>query len=419
MNRQIYLLFFVIILGFTSCNPILTRFTFIYNNEGPNREIAERMEELLESTFYNTDIMLIEGLGTEENLDSLMLGVVDIALVENYVKYREGINSAFSVYSEILHIFYMSEEEILSFEELIYDKSLYIGTEGSPTHNLMLDLFKFYGVDYSRISVTPEMSKGEVIVELTNILTPDRLRQYEGYRLFSFGEGDIADNSSMVEAVSLVYPRLTPFVIPNGTYMGYTSRPIVTLSVDLVMMVRSGMGEIPVNDFTKTMLQNRQIFTPIDPLLYSGMREDFDQGKLNIPLHEGARVFLDRDEPSFIERYAELGGVILSLVIAVWSGLVSLTKWQAQKKKDRIDEFYEDLINIKNKISGIKKINETIENIRKVQSSQNKAFELLISEELVANESFRIYMELSKETINELRSKLRALKNQQAKSSAS
>lgn len=419
MNRHIYLLFFFLFLAFTSCNPILTRFTFIYNNEGPNKEIAERMEELLESTFYNTDIMLIEGLGTEENLDSIMVGAVDIALVENYVKYREGINSAFSVYSEILHIFYRGEEEITSFEDLVYDKNLYIGNEGSPTHNLMLDLFKFYGVDYSRISVTPAMGQGDVIVELTNILTPERLGQYDGFKLFSFQEDSDLEDGSMVKAISLVYPRLTPFVIPNGTYMGYTNRPIVTLSVDLVMMVRAGMGEIPVNDFTKTMLQNRQIFTPIDPLLYNGMREDFDQGKLNIPLHEGARVFLDRDEPSFIERYAELGGVILSLVIAIWSGLVSLTKWQAQKKKDKIDEFYEDLINIKNRIAGIKKVNDTIENIRHVQASQNKAFELLISEELVANESFRIYMELSKETINELRAKLKALKNLQAKASVS
>ncbi len=141
------------------------------------------------------------------------------------------------------------------------------------------------------------------------------------------------------------------------------------------------------------------------------MSENFNQGKLNIPLHEGARTFLDRDEPSFVERYAELGGVILSLIIAAWSGLVSLTKWQAQKKKDRIDEFYEDLINIKNAITSLKNSKEVIEKIKHVKSSQNKAFELLISEELVANESFRIYMELSKETVNELRSKLKSVKS--------
>ena len=45
-------------------------------------------------------------------------------------------------------------------------------------------------------------------------------------------------------------------------------------------------------------------------------------------------------------------------------------------------------------------------------------FEMLIEEKLVANESFRIYMELSKETINELRGKMRSIraKNERATS---
>ncbi|GAB4233233.1 MAG: hypothetical protein Tsb0034_06380 [Ekhidna sp.] len=401
-----------------SCNPTLTTFTFIYNDEGPNREIAEKMEALLESTFYNVDIRLIEGLGTNQNMDSLINGTVDMALVENYVNYKEGINSAFSVYSEVLHIFYRESEEVNSFEDLIYGKDIYIGRQESPTYNLMMDLFTFYGLDLNRISVIFKMNEADVIVELTNLLSQEELNAYEGFTLFSFDNPQNIGNASAVEGLCLKYPRLSPFIIPQKTYWGFTREPIVTLSVDLVMMVRSGMGEVAVNDLSKTMLRNRQVFTAIDPLLYDGLREDFDRGRLNIPLHEGARTFLERDEPSFIERYAELGGVILSLIIATWSGLVSLTKWQAQKKKDRIDEFYEDLIKIKNIIPTLKDVKGAVENIKHVQSAQNKAFELLISEELVANESFRIYMELSKETINELRSRLKVLRAHQVRANS-
>ncbi len=408
MNRIVRLLILVV-LSF-SCNPTLTEFSFIYNNEGPNHEIAKRMEKLLEETYYNTDVVLIEGDGTNQNLDSLMLGDVDFALVENYINYTEGVNSVFSVYSEILHIFYRGERTLDSFDDLIYDKPIYIGREQSPTYNLMMDLFEFFVIDLSRVNVTFEMAKAEVVVELTNLLHDESLDTYEGYKLFSFDTTDEVGNSSLVEGIALKYPRLTPFIIPKNAYKRHTDNAVVTLSVDLVVMVRSSLGEVPVNDFTRTMLRNRQIFTAIDPLLYNGMKEDFDQDKLNIPLHEGARSFLARDEPSFIERYAELGGVILSLIIATWSGLVSLAKWQAQKKKDRIDEFYEDLITTKNHIPLLKRPNEAVERIKQVKASQNKAFELLISEELVANESFRIYMELSKETLGELRSKLKTLK---------
>ena len=409
MNRLLTAISLGVILS--GCNPTLTTFSFIYNNEGPNREIAEKMEVLLEETYYNADIVLIEGDGTEQNLDSLILETVDFALVENYVNYKEGVNSLFSVYSEVLHLFYRDSETITSFEELIYDKPIYIGREESPTYNLMMDLFAFYGLDPSRINVTFQMGQADMVTELTNLLSQEMLQQYEGYKIFSFDDAENVGNASTVEGISLKYPRLAPFIIPRDAYWEFSPEPIVTLSVDLVVMVRASLGEVPVNDFTKTMLRNRQVFTAIDPLLYIGMNENFNQGKLNIPLHEGARTFLDRDEPSFVERYAELGGVILSLIIAAWSGLVSLTKWQAQKKKDRIDEFYEDLINIKNAITSLKNSKEVIEKIKHVKSSQNKAFELLISEELVANESFRIYMELSKETVNELRSKLKSVKS--------
>lgn len=393
-----------------SCNPTLTTFTFIYNDEGPNGEIAKRMEELLEGSFYNVDIKLIKGKSTNANLDSLTAERIDIALVENYVNYQPGINSAFSVYSEVLHIFYRDEIDGRSFESLMYSGPVYIGREESPTYNMMMDLIDFYGLDTSRINVTFGMNQAGVIVELTNLFTSEKLKTYEGYNLFSFDEIQNLGNASTVEGIALKYPRMSPFVIPEKAYWRYTEDPIVTLAVDLIMVVRSGLQEVTVNDFTKTMLRNRQVFTSIDPLLFDGLREDFNQGILNIPLHEGARTFLDRDEPSFLERYAELGGVILSIVIALFSGIVSLSKWQAQKKKDKIDEFYEDLMNIKNTIPKINQVSSAIEKVKRVQASQNKAFEMLIAEKLVANDSFRIYMELSKETINELRGKMRVLK---------
>ncbi|MEQ9231050.1 MAG: hypothetical protein RIF46_10240, partial [Cyclobacteriaceae bacterium] len=44
--------------------------------------------------------------------------------------------------------------------------------------------------------------------------------------------------------------------------------------------------------------------------------------------------------------------------------------------------------------------------IRKIKLEQQKAFQMLIDEKLQANESFRIYMELSKETLQELQLRL-------------
>ncbi|MEP1096821.1 MAG: TAXI family TRAP transporter solute-binding subunit [Cyclobacteriaceae bacterium] len=407
----------VVLLFLVSCNPTTVKFSLVYNPEGPNPEIGRNMKRVLEDEF-NVDFQLIEGVHTNANIDSLIAGKVDFALVENYIPYREGVNSAFSFYKEVLHVFYDKDLSPASFEELIYDKVVFVGRQGSPSYHMMMDLFSFYGLDQNRISISFNIVQSEVIVLLSTLLSEDELLGFRDFKLYSFDDiGTFGMGGSSVEGIALKYPRIDPFVIPRKTYGGFTNQPVVTLSVDVVMMVRAGLGNIAVTDLTKTMLRNRQTFAPIDPLLYDGMREDFDQSKLNFPLHEGARVFLDRDEPSFLERYAELGGVVFSIVIAIVGGLISLTKWQTQKKKDKVDEFYEELLVVKNAIPRISNIKEGLEKIKLVQGSQNRAFEMLISEELVANDSFRIYMELSKETIGELRGRMRTIKALAAKNS--
>lgn len=413
MKRHIY--FLIGILAFISCNPVITQFTFIYKDEGPNQQIAMEMEKLLENEFYNVDIVPIEGIHTDANIDSLVMGRIDMGLIENYVPYRQGINSVFSMYQKVLHVFYKKEFTPTSFKDLIYGKRVFIGRKNSPCYHLMMDLFDFHGLDSEQIDIRFNILDSDVIAILSTLLT-EELKGFRDFRLFSFDDiQEFGNGGAFVEGISLKYPRINPFVIPKGTYMGQSPTPIVTISIDVVMMVRSGMGAVAVTDLTKTMLRNRQTFSSIDPLLYNGMREDFDRYKLSFPLHEGARLFLDRDDPSFLERYAELGGVIFSIIIAIAGGIVSLTKWQAQKKKDKVDIFYQELLKVKNEIPKITTVQGGFKKIRLIQDSQNRAFKMLISEELIANDSFRIYMELSRETIAELRNRMRIIKTKKGK----
>lgn len=413
MKRLPYLLV-GLLLTLVSCNPTTITFSFIYNPEGPNRQVALTMKRLLEDEF-NVEIKLVPGVHTDANLDSLIQGKVDIGLIENYVPYQNGANSAFSFYQEVLHLFYKGQRPN-SFRELMENKTVFVGRKNSPSYHLMMDLFNFYNLDEEKIDITFNILKADVVTVLSTLLSEDELMGFRDYQLYSFDDiQEYGSGGSSVEGISLKHPRIDPFVIPKGTYSMLSLEPVITLSIDVVMMVRSGMGSVAVTDLTKTMLRNRQTFASIDPLLYNGLKEDFDRSKLNFPLHEGARIFLDRDEPSFFERYAELGGVIFSILVAIIGGIVSLTKWQAQKKKDKVDEFYEELLRVKNAIPSITKIKEGLRQIKLIQESQNKAFEMLISEELIADDSFRIYMELSKETIAELRSRMRVIKSLETK----
>ena len=151
------------------------------------------------------------------------------------------------------------------------------------------------------------------------------------------------------------------------------------------MLARQDLPVVIVNDLIKTILRHKQAFVSIDPVLFTGLKESFDRS--------GLRAYLDREEPGFLERYAELSGVAFSMLIALIGGGISFSKWRKQCKKDCVDVFYKGLMDIK-----------------------NKAFEMLINEELAANESFRIYMEWNKETMIEVKLKMKALQLAESKS---
>ncbi len=395
-----------------SCSPKKQTYKFIHSENEPEFTITKIIKRVLEENM-NVEIELINGVGSISNLDSLSANSADITIVENNMPYREGIHSTFPIYEQVLHIFYRNNSQARSFADLVYGNRIYIGTEGSSTYRFMNNMFDYFRLDRNRFEITDNIFDNDVICGFTDIITDDNYIQsieHEGYQLFSFDQIENFGKGSIAEGIGLKFPQLKPFVIPEGTYGNMTRNPILTIATDAILIVRADLSDDFIYNLTKTILRDKQELNDVSPLIYETLHENFNRGKVTYPLHNGARIFLDRDEPTFIERYAELGGVIFSIILALASGLVSLSKWQKQKKKDRVDVFYKDLIKIKNGIPRLQTIGEAIAAIKKVQLAQNNAFDLLINEKLEANESFRIYMELSKETINELKVKVRKFK---------
>ena len=67
-------------------------------------------------------------------------------------------------------------------------------------------------------------------------------------------------------------------------------------------------------------------------------------------------------------------------------------------------------MNIKNQVDRISDSKNLKIKLNEVKASQKKAFDMLIHEKLEANESFRIYMELSKEVIEDIKIKIMQIK---------
>ncbi len=408
----------VILLLFFSCNPTETQYTILYSTDEPIGEICRNLEATLERNFYNVDIKLIIGEGSEANIDSVSKGTVDFTIIENHTEYKEGVSSVLVFYPQVLHIFYKGNSPA-TFKELVENKKVFIGVPGSGSYKFIMDLFVFFQVDQSKVTITENaFDEFDVYAGFSDIIPADNLQSLSDFNLYSFDDISQFGKGSIAEAICLKYPKVKPYIIPQSTYGNLTASPVLTISSNAVLVCRSSLLDYTVTDMIKTIFKEQEVFTSLSPLIFTGLDEGFDRSNLTFPLHNGARVFLDRDEPGFFERYAELAGVLFSIVIAVVSGIISLSRWQKQKKKDRVDVFYKVLMEIKNESTNLKSVKDTQQKIKEIQDSQNKAFEMLINEELEANESFRIFMELSKETISELRARVKYLRALEEKHSA-
>ncbi len=383
----------------------------IYTVDEPIGEIVKAFEAQMEESL-GYDIELIIGDGSHSNIDSLEAGAADITIVENSISYqsKRGINAIVPFYPQVLHIFYQGEVKANTVEELFYGKKVFIGQPGSATYEFLMELFHILDIDTSKFEITQNIFENEVFCGFTDIVNEEYLAGLSGYRLFSFDNIEQFGRGSLAEAISLKFPQMKPFIIPQRTYGGLTEEAVVTIATDAVLVTRGDLPEDVIYNITKTIFQHKERFTSISPLIYLDLKEDFERTRLNFPLHNGARIYLDRDEPSIFERYAELIGVVFSILVTLISSGLYLSKWQAQRKKDRVDIFYQDIMDIKNELSSLKKTSEVAQRIKMLKDSQHKAFKMLIDEELRADESFRIYMELSKETIQELTARYKRLK---------
>lgn len=414
LKRCVYGLIFTIGLISNSCNPTTLDFTIIYSPDEPLGEITKQLEIVLERNF-NVDIILSIGEGSESNIDSVASSKIDFTIAENHVPFKEGVSSVLVLYPQILHVFHSKTYEPSSFQELVTNKKVYIGTEGSGSYRFMMDLFEFFSVDVSTVDVsTSPWDDFDVYAGFSDVLSKEDLINLSNMKLYSFDDVNKVGKGSIVDAIVLKHPLVNTYIIPEGAYGDITKMPIATISSDAVLVCRSDLWDETISDMIKTIFKEKQIFNNISPLMFKSLTENFDRSRLNFPLHNGARIFLERDEPSFFERYAEMFGVILSITIALISGIISLSKWQKQKKKDRVDVFYKVLLDIKQQLPNIKTSSEAITKIKEIKDSQNKAFEMLINEELIADESFRIFTELSSETIEEVKDRARFLKRKES-----
>lgn len=419
-STQLFFLFLIIltaVLGFNYIRSENTPYTLriiLYpdgDSDGPehqeNRDhrFVNTLRELVNATGRLQLEVIEEPTGSLDQLSALKLGRADLALAENSMPFTRGISTVMPLYSGVLHILVKKDAPPEKLGQFLDGKRVWAKSKGSFEREFLSAIARSENVNPEYVlldSVSPDEPAPDVVV-FVGPVSPEVTRWIDpSYRFYSLDSIDNLDRGSIAEGISLMVPRMQPYVIPAQTYPGLNEGPILTLAVDRLLVARDSLPDEVVYELTELIYKNKPMLSSHNEALFRGIREDFPRHLLSFPLHPGAWHYFERDLPSFIERYAEVMGVFISLAVALISGSFALYRWNQQRKKDTIDKYYSKILKVRMDINDTMTETERQEAISFIRSLEQEAFELLIDEKVAADDSFRIFITLSNDTLREL-----------------
>ncbi len=363
----------------------------------PKNQITLTIAELFNRELGDS-LVVKRGDGSLASLDSLMKGQSHFTIVDNYIPFKDEVRAIIPLYPQILHVLHRKNYNPQGFAELLEGKKVYADAQGSGTYMFVLNLIRDFQVDLNKITFVPveQLFSADVIFSFTDLISPDELADLSDFQFYSFDLHERLGRGSIAEAICTRYPQFRTYILPQNVYGNFTPEPVLTVSVDALLICRKELDNDLVYDVARLVHQNKQAFVSISPLLYGGISDDFDVQTLNFTLHPGARNYIERSAPTIFERYAELSGVIITIIIALVSGLFTFAKYREAKKKNKIDIYYKRLMFLRSKISNLDTTEEVDKLLSSVKSMQDETTDLVVKEKLAADESFLIFLNLSR-----------------------
>ncbi len=369
-------------------------------------------------------------LNAINNCYILSEGQADFALSQNDVSFIPHINlqrtfqysnirSVIPLYSEIFFIIYKEYLNPKSLRDLVVGRKVAVGPHGSGTERLTQNVFEEFGINPSEYQFQYVNFENNVLsdtIDISCLLTGFNNPRIEmslkrGGKIFSLGNPNLEGKGSAADGFCLKYPLAKPYIIPTNIFTNLPQEPILTIAIDAVLLTREDVDAEVVYKFVETILNNKQfLVVDLNNRLLSQITEQFDPLKLRFPLHKGAKQYLERDKPSFLERYAESLGFIFSIFLAFIGGVTAFARWNRRRKKNRIDTYYKGIMNIQIQINDFNTEKECRNAIQELKLLRQNAFEHLIAEKLSADESFRIFITFVNDTQKELEQRIQAIR---------
>ncbi|KAA3656031.1 MAG: hypothetical protein DWQ10_16305 [Calditrichaeota bacterium] len=429
-------LYFVPLLLLAACSHKGDTYNFVTgptttSYHGIGQIISQTVEK---ETGIRLNISQKPGQTAVTNLELLNRRECDFIISQNDVELEEqlssgeslidnGIRSVIPLYPQVFLIIHDKDLRPKSLRDLIVGRKIGLPSKQSGTYKFATLFFEAFGIDSSQYTIVESKNFEDnilrddvpVICLLTGFNNP-RIRQNLDRNgvIFNLGDPQLAGNGSSIDGFCLNNPLAHTFVLPRHTYGKYPQKPILTAAVDAVMLTHEDVDNDVVYEIIKTIIEYKQhMASSHHNELVSQFSEKFLASNLHFPLHVGARQYIERNKPTFMERWAETMAFSFSILVGFVGFLRGLGKWRSTRRKNRIDRYYTKVLREQKSIKQYDTVQKCKNAIDRLKRLQVHAFRELIAEKLTADESFRIFINLLQGAITDIRQKEKEIQNRQ------
>lgn len=339
-----------------------------------------------------------------EIIAAIQRGEVDMALVDEPEYPIRGVVTLAPLYPSVLHVLHNKGERVTDFADLIRGAAVYAGPTGGAAHRLLLQLGEDFGVQENQFQIldNPWTVIPDVYFIFGGLLSASSIEQLTGYRLFSFSESGDIDGASVADGIVLRHHHLKTFLLPKSLYHGLSNEAITTLSIRSVLITHEDFQTRHAVDIASGIFGKAQHFAMSYPLVTHELTMNLDAAGLMLPLHTGTRRYLDRDKPGFVERYVEVLALGVTVIFALLSGGVALYRYRVRERKDRVDIYYAQILEIRQNMELASEAIDLHACHKRAIEVQHEVLNLLIDERVNADASLLAFLSLSNQVLNEI-----------------
>jgi TRAP-type uncharacterized transport system substrate-binding protein len=337
--------------------------------------IANHLAPMLSSRGYRLQIVEADNAFAASEIVSR--GDADLTLLNNFsYPVAESLNERASQLRTILPIatrvfFVYSRKPLpanITADQLFTNATVGVETLNGETHKNLERRFERAAVQ--GVKFVPESDNTSDLIAFWSTLYSDKAQKLQeaGWHVVSLDENWIDFNTRFDNAVS-------PFVLP-ALPGDPTSTDVNTYSSEVILIGNHQLGENSIYELCSLVFQHRLELINKDRM-YLAITEDFSPSSMLFPIHEGTRAYLNRDQPTLLERYADTIALFFSFGALIYGVAQTLHNRMRRKQKDRLDVYFLEFLRIRSdKESGM------VVQIQQLNDLHRKALEQMTKEQL-------------------------------------